>query len=346
MKVFWIILIILLALFILTIIGCFWLTSFIRKSVLGHRYIDDNTLHYFGVEDFANLKVKNVKFKSDKNDLAGYFYYSDKANIKGIIILSHGIGAGHIQYMTEINYFVNNDYLVFAYDVRGCLNSTGKGIIFFQNAIKDLNAAIDYVKRKKELCDYKLFLFGHSLGGYSVNNISYFRKDISAIVSMSGFNSSNELFLDFMKPLMGNASKLMGYFLNLEEKIRLQRLANINSIDSLSNTSIPTLLISGDRDNIVNPQNNFYRYKKMLSDNKNISFYLVEGRYHRPNITKSASEYDLKVNQEISSTKMKYKNKIPQDVSSSLYNSFDYNKLVELDLNVMQDILKFFEAHR
>lgn len=329
---------------ILLIIFIFSLAAAIvlRKSILGHRYDDNGTLHYFSVDYFENLKSKNVQFKSEKYNLSGAFYYTDNLIPSGIIVFAHGIGAGHIQYMTEIDYFVKHGFLVFAYDTRGCLNSEGKGISFFQKALIDLNNAIGFVKKYESLQKYKLFLFGHSMGAYCVNNISYFRKDIDGIVSLSGFNSSVGLYKDFISAVSPKFGKILGFFLKLEEIFRLGKMTKINSIDSLKNTSIPTLLISGDKDNVVNVQKTFMTFKSELSSNSQIEFCLVNDRYHRPNITIEAAEYDQEVNREILEMNQKYKNKIPSEEKEKMYNSFDYHKLVEMDEAVMQKIISFF----
>lgn len=322
-------------------ISLFVISIVLRKSILGHRYDDNGTLHYFSVDDFENLKNKNIQFKSEKYNLFGSFYYTDNLTPSGIIILTHGIGAGHIQYMTEIDYFVKHGFLVFAYDTRGCLNSEGKGISFFQKALIDLNNAISFVKKYESLQKYKLFLFGHSMGAYCVNNISYFRKDIDGIVSLSGFNSSVGLYKDFISAALPKFGKVFAFFLKLEEIFRLGKMTKINTIDSLKNTSIPTLLISGDKDNVVNAQKNFMTFKSELSSNSQIEFYLVNNRYHRPNLTIEAAEYEQEVNREIFQMNQKYKNNIPTEEKIKMYSSFDYHKLVEMDEAVMQKIISF-----
>lgn len=314
----------------------------IRKTVLGHRYDDNHTLHYFSEKDFVNLKKHTVDFYSDKNKLKGYFYYLEDMNPKGIIVFVHGLGAGHIQYTTEINYFVNKQYLVFSYDTRGCLASEGKSIGFFQNAIVDLNNAIDYLKSNKNLNKYKTFLVGHSMGGYCVNNINQFRSDIDGIVSMDGFDSSIQLFMDFIFPIFKKASVILIPFFSLQEKICIKSLSRIKSYDSLNKTNIPTLIITGENDQMVNPNKNFYFWKNNI-DNNNLSYLCVQKRYHRPNITIEAADYDLEVNKSIIEINKKYNNKMPNDVANALYSSFDYNLLVELDYEVMDTIIGFIE---
>lgn len=334
--------IIIISIFLMMLILLFIISIVFRKSVLGHRYDDNDTLHYFSVDDFEGLKSKNVKFKSEKYNLSGAFYYTDNLTPSGIIVFAHGIGVGHIQYMTEIDYLVKHGFLVFAYDTRGCLNSEGKGIAFFQKGIIDLNNAISFVKSYKSLEKYKVFLFGHSMGAYCVNNISYFRNDIDGIVSMSGFNSSIGLYKDFISEALPKYGKMFACLLKIEELFRLGKMSKINSIDSLKNTSIPTLLISGDKDNVVNAQNNFMTFKSELSSNSKIEFYLVNDRYHRPNLTIEAAEYEQEVNRELLEMNQKYKNNIPDEEKTKIYNSFDYNKLVEMDEFVMQKIISFF----
>ena len=191
MEIFFIILAILVGLFILFCIIIYAFGNLIRlKGIgLGKRYDDNGTLHYFSVNDFEGLKIRKTEFNNGKQNLQGYIYENEKVDKKAYIVLSHGLGAGHVQYMNEIAFFAKHGYQVFTYDVRGCYNSEGKSIGYFSNAILDLNAALKHINGLKEFNDRPIFLFGHSMGGYCVNNIGEFKGyNIKACVSLASFD--------------------------------------------------------------------------------------------------------------------------------------------------------------
>lgn len=343
MDFVWIILFVLLGIFLIISIIIFIIANMIRKSILGKRYDDNGTLHYFSVDDYDDLNVKNVKFYSEKNELSGYFYYKTNIEYKALLILSHGLGAGHVQYMTEINYFTNQGFLVFSYDIRGTLNSSGKGIGYLFNAVKDLKAALDYIDKIEELKKYKKVLFGHSMGGYAVNNILALKKDISCVVSLSSFISSYSLISDLLKDTIGRNGLIFSKVLKMQDYLRGGKYAKLNSIDSIKSSNVPVLLVAGEKDNIVKVENSFNLYEAELNNKQNVEFLRVEKRYHRPNITIRASEYDQKVNAEISLFNQK---KIKdQKQIKDFYNKFDYNLLVELDDEIMNKIIIFIEKN-
>lgn len=317
-----------------------------RKKIFNIRMDDNKTLHYFNVKDYDNLEVRSIDFLSDKNKLKGYFYQSNNTSKNALIILSHGLGAGHIQYMEEINFLTKNGYIVFTYDMRGCLNSSGKGIGSFINGVRDLNSAIEYVKNDPDFKDFPILLYGHSLGGFSVNNVLRYQ-DVKGVVSLSSFNNSQSLFEVVFSGVNGISEKERKRYLNailFIEKLKFRKMYNISSLDALKNTEVPVLLISGTKDNIVPHKDNFLLYKKELSQKNNIEFLEVENRYHRPNISLSASEYDQEVNKKINEYNLKYeKEKAPEEETRNLFDSFDYKKMVEFDESVNEVILDFYQ---
>ena len=339
MKIFWILISILAGIALLFFLFVFLLASAIRKSVLGKRMEDDGTLHYFSPEDFG-ISCEETDFFSGKLRLKGYYYPAKEA--KALIVLSHGMGAGQRQYMKEIASFVKEGFAVFSYDARGCEKSEGKGIGFFSNAVSDLKAALDFVKTRPEMNAFPLLLYGHSMGAYCVNRVLSTPYPIVGAVSVSSFDSSVSLIGDLLISFLGNKGKIVAWAMKVQEYLFCGKSSLKTSSESLKETEIPVLLISGDSDDIVPPEKNFRLYRRELSSCENIRFLEVEGRYHRPNLTREAADYDRKVNERISEMKTKYKKGMPDAVKRDLYDSFDYIKLVELDAEVQKEILNFY----
>lgn len=341
MKFFWIVLFILMGITLLFLLFIFLVASEIRKSVLGKRLEDDGTLHYFAPEDFM-IACEEMDFRSGNLRLRGYYYPAESA--KALIVFSHGLGAGQKQYMKEIASFVKRGFAVFAYDARGCEKSEGKGIEFFSNAVLDLKAALNFVSSHSAMKNFPLLLYGHSMGGYCVNRVLSDSYPIVGAVSVSSFNSSVSLIGDLLISLLGKNGKIFAWAMKVLEVVSCGKASLKTSVESLKVTDVPVLMISGELDDIVSPEKNFHLYRRELSSHENIRFLEVKGRYHRPNLAPEAANYDREVSQKISETKAKYKKGMPDSVKRELYDSFDYEKLVELDEEVQKKIFGFYQS--
>lgn len=314
-------------------------TSLIRKMVFGERYDDDHTLHYFTVDDFEGLRKKDFEFSSNGYTLKGYVYQMEEKESKGNIVFAHGIGAGHIQYTTEIHFFAKEGYKVYAFDAQGCLNSEGKGMEYLTNYVKNLDDFLTYLENSKEMEVNSYILVGHSLGAYGVNVMAKFHKErIEKIISISGFNDPKTLIKDIL-----NSSKLLSGILGnvfiFQEKRKNKSYA-ISSIDALKNFDKKVLFLSGDEDSLVNPTRNFFLYQNSFQE-KDFCFLLVKGRAHRPLLSLKGAKYDAKRTEDLNVLKERYKNNIPEAISKEYFENLDYSLLVELDEKVMQIIHKF-----
>ena len=162
----------------------------------------DENLKYLKAKNFDNLNARPVDFKSDKGQTLNGFLYSNAKveTYKALVVFSHGMGAGHLAYTTEINYFAQKGYLVLAYDNTGTCTSEGNKIKGFAQGIVDLKFALEFVKSRDELKEMPIILVGHSWGAYSVCNVSAITDaEIKGIVAFSPFNSMNKLIRDIAK---------------------------------------------------------------------------------------------------------------------------------------------------
>lgn len=92
-------------------------------------------------KDYSRI---NVSFKSGENTLQGYIYGSK--NDKGLIVFAHGIGCGHEYRLSEITWFVDMGWRVFAYDGTGCCTSEGNGIKGLPQSALDMDSALTFVE--------------------------------------------------------------------------------------------------------------------------------------------------------------------------------------------------------
>ena len=112
-------------------------------------------------------------------------------------------------------------------------------------------------------------------------------------------------------------------------------------IDALKETSVNYLIVTGDKDNVVNVDNHYKMFKQQLKDKENFKFISVEGRYHRPLLTIEAAEYDQETNEELQKMNAQYKGKTPEELKMDFYRGLDYDLLVQMDEAVMERIEQF-----
>ena len=256
----------------------------IYRDAVFKRADEKDAVFYFTHKDFENLNCVEFPFSSsDGHLLQGYFYsYPDCINDR-LIIFDHGMGSGHTGYMKEIEKLASHGFLVFAYDHTGCMKSGGETTGGFVQSLKDLNDAINTLRKTEEYKNIDISVIGHSWGAFSTMNICALHPEISHIVALSGFISVES----FMKQNLGAFYKKIF----TEEEELNPVLINYNACESLAKTEAHTLIIHSDDDKMVRCVSSFDVLQKELSHKKNIYFLKVNKKNHNPNYTLEAVEY-------------------------------------------------------
>jgi len=140
---------------------------------------------------------EEVKFenKKDKIKLAGTLTLPEKNGKFSAVILITGSGPqnrdeellGHKPFLVLSDFLTKNGIAVLRFDDRGTAKSTGD----FKNATTfdfatDVEYAIEYLQKRKEINKDKIGLIGHSEGGIIAPIIASENKDIDFIVLMAG----------------------------------------------------------------------------------------------------------------------------------------------------------------
>lgn len=346
----WQVAIVIIIILIIVLIGIFLsikhLANSIVKANFDKRYNDNHTLKYFTVDDFENLKNEPIEFISNEGQkLRGFIYCSTLVEKpKALLVVSHGLGAGHLQYTTEINYFAQKGYLVFAFDNTACNLSDGEQIKGVTRGVIDLEYALKYIETDERLSDLPILLFGHSMGAFSVCNVtSVYDKNIKGVVALAPFKDEPTMLYEQVAAVTGSGVKMMlKMFKNIYKK-RFDKYSELNTIDSLEKTTIPHLIISGDQDPIVNHYENFEVFKDLYEKKEGFEFIEVKDRFHRPNLSLDAAKYDQDTNIELTKINAEFKNKAPKERIDEFYKSLDYDLLVKMDYQVMESIINFYE---
>lgn len=325
----------------------FLLTYLLIKKIHGlafNRRYDKTFLHFFTHNDFEGLEVEEIEFKSNNdNTLRGFIYYYPNDTYKGVAVVSHGLGVGHLQYTYEIEHFAKLGFKVIAFDNTGCAKSDGEAINGLPQGIIDLKCCLEYIKTREDLKNYPKFLFGHSWGGYSTINVQPFTNDednIKCAVTMGAPFSSTDVFLESLTSF-SKIFKLTRGFIAKIEKDLFGDISKMNTLASLGNTNYDVLLIHGTKDHICNYESNFKFVQDQLNK-ENVYFLTVENKRHRPNISDEATAYDEVIGKNINNLK---KQKASKEEIKAYHDQIDYLKLVEFDDEVMKKIDEFILKH-
>ncbi len=313
----------------------------LRSAGFGKRCEGNENLKYLKAKNFDNLNALPVSFKSNRGQtLNGFIYTGAKTDrYKGLIIFSHGMGAGHLSYTTEINYFAQKGFAVLAYDNTGTCSSEGKKLYGFAQGIIDLKHAVDFAKSRSDINELPLLLAGHSWGGYCVCNAAYLcgDSDIKGILAFSPFDSVNALIKDTAYAKTKINLGFFSPFIDIVNLIKFGKTGVLKSCDTIASNSIPTLIMHGGNDMTVLLQNSPVGLKARIASNPNSRTVLYESKCHNVYLAKEAEQYLNDIFAKISA--------LPADSPQAyeIYRSIDYSLITKEDLTVMDTVCSFLE---
>lgn len=141
-------------------------------------------------------KTENITFinKKDKIELAGTFTIPDSTGTFPVVVLIAGSGPqdrdetifGHKPFLVIADYLTRNGFAVLRYDKRGIGQSKGDyDRATVQDFTVDTEAAINYLKTRKEVDKSAIGLIGHSEGGMVAPMVASKNRDVKFIVLMA-----------------------------------------------------------------------------------------------------------------------------------------------------------------
>lgn len=298
-----------------------------EKSVFGRRADKNPLLKYFTAEDF-NLTAQPVGVKNGKTALNGFIYTAAAAsNPQNVIVFCHGMGPGHCAYTTEIAYFCNLGFAVLAIDNRGCNLSEGnmKGMYCgVQTAI----AAVNYAR---EVFKGKIYLVGHSWGGYSALCASA-KVKADGVIAIAPPDSPAKTMASGAAPIIGKPlATILRPFWHIVNFFKFGLKGNTGAGKSASKNGTPTLIIHGERDNVVTL--NCSAYKK--AKGAHVKKHLAAGKAHNPYNTVKAEEKLNQLSQTLASKTLTAEEK------QKFFSEFDFKAATEEDAEIMQIMAQF-----
>lgn len=226
---------------------------------------------------------RRVSFRSGENQLCGYIFGEDTDG--GLVIFCHGLFGGAAEYFAFAQHFVDIGLAVFMFDNTGCNESGGKSIKGPLQGLRDLNAAIKYLKASESaLYSRKKALVGHSWGGFTV---AAFRKteDIDCIISLAGFDRAAPAICDFIVGTYGKWLKVLLPYCYLFLLMQYGRAFNTSAVKNINSNNRPYLIVQGTNDKIIHYKgSSLYNHRDKVT-NPNVKFILRTDKLHNKHNT-------------------------------------------------------------
>ena len=243
------------------------------------RYRSDGSINitYETIEDVKNeFSVQKVSFHSGKYLLHGAIYKQKNLIYpKATILMFHGLGTGHYYLMNIIRDFVNDGYQVFAYDRSGAALSEGPFIGDMTSCLYDAEMALEFIRLHPSLFNQPLYVFGHSMGGYTALASLLFKKyHIEKLICVAGFDSEKYLVKSYVKWLAP--------FIGLRTFLRHGKYALMSGRKALKTTQAEVLYLQGKEDKIVPTKYSGEIYQKIAKNKSNVNVILLPNKEHTP----------------------------------------------------------------
>lgn len=219
-------------------------------------------------------KRKEVSFLCGENKLQGYLYQGEG---NGLIVFVPGYRASADDYLWQIQEFLNCGWGVFSFDTTGSCRSEGDSSVGFPQVSLDLDAALEYIEKNDRFGYEKIFLVGHSRGGYAVCSALDGEHDIAAAVTVSGVNSCMDAI---MQPVADKIGFLAyGNYPTLWLYQSLMFGADTVSTEAhteINESNLPVLVIQGTEDTKYTEKKYSVYSHSIDNQSDNVEYYLYD----------------------------------------------------------------------
>ena len=294
------------------------------------RYDKEVGVPYHAYSDFKGLKQEAFTFNNSKGtEIHCFYYYYDYYRTDKIVLFCHGMGPGHVSYLSDIDALARRGYKVLTLDYTGCGESKGEYLGSLNRPTRDVMDLLDYLK-----LDTEVVLMGHSLGGFTALKVASLHKEIAKVVALAP--------IVLTKPMIYNASKskfITHFILKYERKVEKQ----YDSIDLpkyLATTKDDILFIQSVDDPMVPYETSLKVAEE--TNNPHIQTIKMENRKHNPNYTEAAIKY---MNEVFGGyTRLTKYKKIQSDEERITYfKDVSLDKLTEQDEELFDKIANFIK---
>ena len=191
--------------------------------------------------------------------------------------MAHGFRAGADEFLPLIKELVLKGFNVFSYDATGCYDSKGKSLIGMCQALVDLDNVLRYLKENQAYKAFKLYLLGHSLGGYAVLSALAIHKDISGCVALAPVSDATTLMLETAEKYMGKTARICKPFFSVIQRVTFGTYTTYNAVKGINLATAPILIVEGDNDEVVSHGKiSVFKHRQEIT-NSGVTFYQTKG---------------------------------------------------------------------
>lgn len=307
-------------------------------KIFARRYNGNPDVRYFRAEDFEGLSAEPVSFDSGGVALRGYVY-TREGEKKGAVIFSHGFGAGHAAYTTEIDRMTRSGFAVLAFDNAACAESGGSALKGFDGGVADLLAAVKFSRTHPLLKDLPKSMFGHSWGGFSVINAFPQCDDVGFAAAMCGFVGCGEIIGQTIFGKIAPLRFAACVALRLRERSLFGKCANYRSDKAVRKIRKPLFLLYGEKDGVVPYRWNGKKVIAAAKGNPFVTSVSFAEKGHNVYLTEEAERYMNETFGRIGKIAKKDK-----AAAQKLYHEVDYAAMTREDEAVMSAVTDFLEG--
>lgn len=268
--------------------------------------------------DTTNIIEIPTEFGEEGFKLKGIITIPKNKDNYPLLILVHGSGPQDMDESFGPNKIFKDIALglaskgiaVFRYEKRTKVHGEkiGTDIDIDKETVDDAVLAVKHISEQKSINPTKIFLLGHSLGGYMAPKIAQRAKELSGIILMAGSLSPLEdlilMQIRYLAEIKGEPSQEeidnINKISRQREFLKKSNLADDTPVDSLplgvppsywrslrnyqpdivaKQIDTPMLVLQAEMDYQV-PQSEFEKWGKALSGRKNTDFVMLKGLNH------------------------------------------------------------------
>lgn len=214
-------------------------------------------------------------FSEKENRLQGYLFRQTKAH--ALIVIAPGLAATLQEYLPLIRALCDAGFSVFYFDPLGSGRSDGDSALSYAAITADLSAALSYVRAQGLFEADRLFLLGHSRGGYAACLCTDDSDSPDAVIAVDAHNCPTAAACSRAVSYVGPLAYLNFPMLWFYGGLCFDFPATAAHADAaLQNARVPVLLIQAQNDAVASPRHDTVYAKRDSIKNAQIRIYLDE----------------------------------------------------------------------
>ncbi len=316
------------------------------------RYEKRDITTVFGEFDYSRVEEKLMRttffFPSGSWKLQGYFYPCCGA--EKMVVVCHGMHAGSDDYLPFIAYFVQNGFAVFSYDCQGTYASEGDSSVGMCTPLVNLDHALNYIENDRQLSKYKLYLFGHSWGGFAATSVLSLHKNICGCAAVAPFNSGYTLIAEKGEEYAGSLTDTLvgGFpkkFLDTYQELLFKNYTKLDAVKGINSIDVPVFIAHGDRDFVIS-----FNYQSVISHKdeirqNNVTYYVgtdAHGGHNTILHSERAVAYQKLVEKELKRMKKELDRDLTPEEQAEFCQRVDHALYSEVNGEMMRAIVDMF----